>query len=1001
MGLYAVFSYPLQSFFYFNKLLLTVKRHLLLALTAVGALFLPSAAKAQGEVFDTYTFTPEASKTVASISSIKITFPNGDYQLNANKANASAITLENDQQAYSCVSLSGFGSTWTMGFNSDASSLTSQQITDPGTYSLTIPAGVFYYQSSTNINSEIKATFTISDDIDFAWTVYPANGATCDLPSFGDIDISFTFTDASSVSTDPKTSGATPSVKLNGKALEQFADLSAGEGYRLTASGKALRLQVSKSLITSESLLTFQAPKGAFTIDGLASPTMTYMVTYQPPKVYTYEVSPASGSTVSALNEVLVIFNNANTAEKAMFLGNGDATLTNTETHSTVNSSAIDEVPGADHPTFKVSFAGELPDGKYTFKIDANQFELDGKSWISPEITASYTVLASYTGVGIVPPYLETFATPESFDGFTVIDANNDERAFTWVESEYNDGFAQEARVWELDGKDDWLISPALALEGGKTYKVSLHARAYGFWSETFEVLAGADNTVEAMTIPVISEIYLADGNEGEGDFFGYLTPAETGAYHIGIHATTATNGFYLHIDDLAVSAPLENGLPAAVSDFSISSDPASPLTATICFNAPSLTVDGANLESLTKIELLREGKLITTFENPAPGARLEYTDVLESFGNYEYIAVPYNTAGEGLSASLKTFIGVKKPSYPTNVHAVETENEGEVLITWDAPVIDADGEPIDPSFITYYIVELVEDSEGQLNQQLIKRYHSGTSLKYQAVKPGEEQQLKSFGVFAETDGGISNGSQTRLIAVGKPYALPFKETFDILSGNISLLSVSTLAGDGMWGIYDKHEGGVDAYDGDDAYAGMNGTIQDASAIMCTGKISLIDAVKPQASFYVYNFGADYANELSLMVDAGNDYEPVKTFSIGKLCGSEAGWYNVTVDLSAYAGHKIQLGFTATVKSYPLTFIDALEVRDASTSVSSALTGGASVRTSGGYILIANPAGEAVTVATTDGRIIYSGVVEETSIPASNGIYIVRIGKAALKVIVR
>ena len=214
-------------------------------------------------------------------------------------------------------------------------------------------------------------------------------------------------------------------------------------------------------------------------------------------------------------------------------------------------------------------------------------------------------------------------------------------------------------------------------------------------------------------------------------------------------------------------------------------------------------------------------------------------------------------------------------------------------------------------------------------------------------------------------------------------------------------LSCCSSPGDGMWGIYDKHEGGVDAYDGDDAYAGMNGTIQDASAIMCTGKISLIDAVKPQASFYVYNFGADYANELSLMVDAGNDYEPVKTFSIGKLCGSEAGWYNVTVDLSAYAGHKIQLGFTATVKSYPLTFIDALEVRDASTSVSSALTGGASVRTSGGYILIANPAGEAVTVATTDGRIIYSGVVEETSIPASNGIYIVRIGKAALKVIVR
>ena len=48
---------------------------------------------------------------------------------------------------------------------------------------------------------------------------------------------------------------------------------------------------------------------------------------------------------------------------------------------------------------------------------------------------------------------------------------------------------------------NDWLITPALALEGGKKYSFSIEVlTGSSSTAETFEIMYGTDKTPEAMT---------------------------------------------------------------------------------------------------------------------------------------------------------------------------------------------------------------------------------------------------------------------------------------------------------------------------------------------------------------------------------------------------------------------------------------------------------------------------------------------------------------------
>ena len=132
---------------------------------------------------------------------------------------------------------------------------------------------------------------------------------------------------------------------------------------------------------------------------------------------------------------------------------------------------------------------------------------------------------------------------------------------------------------------------------------------------------------------------------------------AETGYYHFGIHAISDADQFRLMVANFLVEAGVETDAPAAVTDFALAQTEGK-LEVTVSFKAPTKTSGGDDLtDNLTKIEILRDGAVIKTLENVAPGAEVNYVDNDEALkvGTYTYQVIPYNAAGIGVKSEEKS----------------------------------------------------------------------------------------------------------------------------------------------------------------------------------------------------------------------------------------------------------------------------------------------------------------------------------------------------------
>ncbi len=89
---------------------------------------------------------------------------------------------------------------------------------------------------------------------------------------------------------------------------------------------------------------------------------------------------------------------------------------------------------------------------------------LSATSQVSQSVTNTQNAQAE----PLTPPCSETFADESFLESYTIIDSNQD--GTKW---EPYLGSAQISYNSELD-MDDWLITPALNLEGGKMYSFSI-----------------------------------------------------------------------------------------------------------------------------------------------------------------------------------------------------------------------------------------------------------------------------------------------------------------------------------------------------------------------------------------------------------------------------------------------------------------------------------------------------------------------------------------------
>lgn len=516
--------------------------------------------------------------------------------------------------------------------------------------------------------------------------------------------------------------------------------------------------------------------------------------------------------------------------------------------------------------------------------------------------------LIAFAAPAAEPVFRATF--DKDLCGFSISDGNED--GIVWV---WDEGAARCASNWML-AMDDWLVSPAVRLESGKKYKLKFDARGYYSATERLEVKLGRSPQAEAMTETLVR----ATDITGPKDFEAWIVPQEPGDYYIGFHGISAKDRRYLYVDNVEVGAGVEADGPAAVSNLTAVAVEGGENAIVISFDAPDRTLGGADLTVLGRIEILREDVVVKTYENPAPGSHLEFTDELPRLGTYNYTVVAYDVDGvAGKEALVSCFCGVARPVCPDwIVIEQDPEDPCNAIISWEEVTEDITGRKLNPGKITYRVTVNDHTSEPL----------STTSYKYKVVDAGQQAWVGAV-VVAYTEAGQSDWTLSNLTIIGTPYT-GMDESF--AGGEASCVWASDQANGAQFAVLkDDQVDGLASVDADGGYLGCYGASPSYSADYFSGKIDLSGMKSPGLTFYTYNIPGQSVdnNQVAISIfSPDGHHKPVMVTGVAQTAGADnqPGWHRVTVPLTQYAGQTVQLVFTCVSMNYQWTYIDAITV---------------------------------------------------------------------------
>lgn len=521
-------------------------------------------------------------------------------------------------------------------------------------------------------------------------------------------------------------------------------------------------------------------------------------------------------------------------------------------------------------------------------------------------------------------PYVEDFTDESVTYLYTIIDANDDGKSWTF----YSGDMASEASN-EVDA-DDWLISPPINMRYGNYHKVSVDMRVRS--SEApgkFEMKFGVSADPQAMTQTIIEPTEVTTDNGGYTTYSGIVkVEGYEGKGHIGVHALTEAGNWWMFATNLRVSAPYESTVPQAPAEFTATPDITGALSVTLSCVAPDKTLEGNAIGALEKIEFFRDGVSIHIIDNPTPGATVTFTDdkVTEK-GNHTYTAVATNWSGDGLEAEAKAFAGINMPSAPLRAFAYETANIGEVTVEWEPVTTYIDGTPLQAENVTYNVWTNINGIDTKILDQL-----TGTSTTFQIMLPDEPQLFWSFGVTASTEAGENlQAAMADQIPVGLPYPAPFEDSFP----NLTTEHTWVRGGSDNLTYWDFASANtfeeVVPQDGDNGMIAMFGNYIGSQGHLYSGKISLDGLTTPMLTFYLFNLvdpSHPDDNTVDVYIKGSNekDFNLIKTYT---LCDFETeGWHRAEMPLDAWKGQSVQVMFIGTVKHFQYIQLDNIQIRD-------------------------------------------------------------------------
>lgn len=468
----------------------------------------------------------------------------------------------------------------------------------------------------------------------------------------------------------------------------------------------------------------------------------------------------------------------------------------------------------------------------------------------------------------------------------------------------------------------DWLLTPEISLEGDRTYNLSFDAfNCLASTTEKLEVLLGEGTDTTGYTTVLLSPTAINQEKANAIRLSAVIKPSKSGNYRIAFHAISDPDCFWVGIDNISVTQNSLNVAPGQATNLKVTPDAYGLLKATVAFNAPLLDGAGKKLTGLSKIEITRDGTLLKslTIDSPEPGkAYSVIDDAVDSTGLHTYRVRAYNESGVGLEASATEFIGQGIPQAPSDVHI--TDNGGSATVSWKAPSTDGtDGRYVRVDELKYNIYDpngnKVGSVDGTTTWQLPDDVYSN-----------DDQMYHWYNVKAQTPAGEGGAAQSSYIVTGKPYGLPFRESWrEGRSDDYHLwwspADLSDRWNDGF-GLSTKS---VDDGYSQSWYTTKNGQI----SALGSGKISLRGTTNPHLIFSYYAYpGKDVT--ITVLADKGTE----ETTELGKidysLLSGEEGWRSADFDLSKLVNADyVVFRFSAAEESLgtPVTF-DRICVRD-------------------------------------------------------------------------
>ncbi len=338
-----------------------------------------------GPAIDEYVLDPVSGSTVESLDQFTIAFPN-----------ATDVTVEMASDEILFMSRDQTYGAWNIAVEKveEAECPTFRLTPSPAptalkSYVLNIPAGFFKINGETN-SSEIDANFTLSKNLSDIEVMFSPTG---DVPVSEYPCFNIVFDESLQVSaSDDFASKCT--VTFDGETLTPDTDFMTG------SEGNFFMIMLGNPEYFRPGALKVSLAEGALSLSGTPSPAIEHTWNLVEPKEYVCTITPDDTQTVTSLEKVTIVFENAETAsiDNSFGVSLKGGTPGNADYYN--QTGKITVVENEEHPTFDITFnPAPTNAGKYVLTIGYGVFYLDNiASYPQAYLTRTYTLSPS-TGI--------------------------------------------------------------------------------------------------------------------------------------------------------------------------------------------------------------------------------------------------------------------------------------------------------------------------------------------------------------------------------------------------------------------------------------------------------------------------------------------------------------------------------------------------------------------------------------------------------------------------